>query len=124
MNKLRFGDVLAAVLFAAAIVFSFFMIKNASGEKKNLIISACGNEYVYSLEKNGRYEIKGLIGTSVIIVENGTARFEDSPCPNKTCVQSGGISEPGLWAACLPNDVFIRVESKSEDGAKADAVAF
>ena len=46
MNKLRFGDVLAAVLFAAAIVFSFFMIKNVSGEKKNLIISACGNSLI------------------------------------------------------------------------------
>ncbi len=122
MNSFRFGDAVAIVIFVAAIVFSIFMIKKSSGGKKSLVVSCCGDEYVYPMEKDGRYELRGSVGISVIAVENGSAWFEDSPCPNKNCVQSGKISEPGSWAACLPNDVFIRIDS--DDASDIDALAY
>ena len=121
VNKVRFGDVAAAVLFAAAIIFSFLMMKSGTGENRRLTVYSCGDEYVFPLDRDGRYEIKGLLGVSIVTVEDGGARFEDSPCPNKTCVQCGVLFEPGSWAACLPNDVFIRIES---DDDEVDAVAF
>ena len=122
MNRFRFGDAVAVILFAAAIVFSIFMIKKSSGGKRSLVVSCCGDEYVYPLEKDGRYELRGSVGISVIAVEGGSAWFEDSPCPNKTCVQSGKISDPGSWVACLPNDVFIRIDSDGD--SDIDAIAF
>ena len=38
-----------------------------------------------------------------------------------TCVASRPVSKNGEWAACLPNDVFIRVESGASD---LDAVSY
>lgn len=121
MNKLRFGDIVVACLFVGAIVFSFFQIQKKQGTKRTLVVTACEDEYVYPLDKDGRYEIQGAIGKSVIIVQDGKACFEDSPCPSKTCVQTGFVSRNGAWAGCLPNDVFIRVESESDE---IDAVAY
>lgn len=121
MNKVRWGDVVIGILFVVAIVFSILALKKKSAGKSQLIISAGNKEYVYPMDKDGLYSIPGLLGDSQIRVENGKARFENSPCPSKTCVQTGFISKNGTWAACLPNQVFIRIESPDDE---LDAVAF
>ena len=84
--------------------------------------SSEGGEYVFPLDRDGLYNVAGLHGDSVIEVLDGKARFKDSPCPNKTCVQQGFISLPGEWAACLPNDVFIMVQGAAKKGS-VDALA-
>ena len=112
------------IVFAAAIFFiffSFFSLKSGKNDNSTLIIYSGDSEYVYPLESNGQYKIKGALGESTISVQDGKASFISSPCPNQTCVEMGKISHSGEWAACLPNDIFIMVENKS-DGL--DALAY
>ena len=98
------------VLFIAVTVASFLFLKTSKNPEQNLVITAAQKEYIYPLSKNREVEIAGVLGNSVIVIQDGRAFFKSSPCTNKTCVHMGAVSLENDWAACLPNDVFIRVE--------------
>jgi len=121
MRKSVFGDSVVFILCLVLVTLSFLYIARKKSGRDVLLVFAGDEKYIYPLTRDGVYEIPGKIGVSVICVEDGKARFLDSPCPNKTCVATHPVSKNGEWAACLPNDVFIRVESSSDD---LDAVAF
>ena len=120
VKKNLIGDVVVLILCLFLVLISFLYALRKKSGRDVLLVFAGNAKYIYPLEKDGVYEIPGKIGVSVISVENGAARFLDSPCPNKTCVASHPVSKNGEWVACLPNDVFIRVESEAAD---LDAVA-
>ena len=86
-------------------------------DRKELLVHTPRGTFAYDMSKDRIIDIEGAIGTSRIEISGGTARFLDSPCPNKTCVQSMPISETGEWSACLPNQVFLRIE-----GGRASSV--
>lgn len=57
------------------------------------------------------------------VYEDGSIAFIESDCPDKICIRTGKISEPGEFAACLPNGVVIKVVPKNErDEENADLV--
>mgnify|MGYP002625775843 CR=1 FL=1 len=107
-------DFLLLILFALAVTGAFFALRGNRKGSPLLVITTPEGEFVYPLSEDKSYRMEGLLGTSVIEVRGGQAYFADSPCPNKTCVQSGPISAQNSWAACLPNDVFIRIERQDE----------
>lgn len=114
-------DFLMLALSLCIVAFCFLRLKSDSAVgKKTVVVGSPSGEYVFPLEKDGLYDIPGALGVSKIRIREGKAYFEASPCPNKTCIQQGGISKNGEWAACLPNDVFVRIESSEE----IDALAF
>jgi hypothetical protein len=89
----------------------------AGGEKASvLVVTAPSGEYRYALDKNVSAAIGGALGDSVIAIENGRARFVDSPCENNLCVLHAPLSDSGHWSACLPNQIMLRVEGISEQG--------
>lgn len=53
--------------------------------------------------------VRGRTGPSVLEVQDGHVRFVRSACPNKHCIRSGSIHEPGAWLLCLPNRVLVRI---------------
>jgi len=55
------------------------------------------------------------VGDSVIVIENGKARFESSDCDDKLCVQMGEIYRGGEWSACLPNKIFLYTGGNQSD---------
>ncbi|MCH5291734.1 MAG: NusG domain II-containing protein [Treponema sp.] len=114
-------DLLVALIFLAAIVVSFVHLFQKKTGAALLVIATKSGEWVYPLQKNATHSVEGLLGVSRIVVQDGAAHFEQSPCPNQFCVQGHAISQNGEWAACLPNNVFIRIEAKD---AAVDAVAF
>ncbi|MBZ0264900.1 NusG domain II-containing protein [bacterium] len=68
------------------------------------------------LEKNGRYSIDGVLGETVIVVEEKGVRIESSPCTNHICVKMGSIHLSGQMLICVPNHVTVRVQSSSQVG--------
>jgi hypothetical protein len=115
-------DILILFVSAAATVFAAVYACKSSTGQAQLVIQSPGNEYVYDLSKDRIIEIKGTLGISRIAIEHGTARFLDSPCRQKICVQHPPISKKGEWAACLPNRVFIKIEAEDKNGP--DITAF
>ncbi|MBQ8014274.1 MAG: NusG domain II-containing protein [Treponema sp.] len=106
----RKADFVIFFLSLAVTTASFLFLKTHSSARKQLLVTSGNREYIYFLEKNRELEINGAIGKSVIEIQDGRAFFKDSPCTNKTCVHMGSVSEENDWAACLPNDIFIRVD--------------
>ena len=90
-----------------------FFAKNKSPVKQ-VVIESGKNIWYYQLDKNKELKIKGNLGESTIKINDGFVLFENSPCPNKLCVQSSAITKNGEWIACLPNGVFVRIEGKDE----------
>lgn len=114
-NKIKFADILLILLFLATIIyFSLnFFAKNKSPVKQ-VVIESGKNIWYYQIDKNKELKIEGNLGKSTIKIEDGFVFFENSPCPNKLCVQSSAITKNGEWIACLPNGVFVRIEGKDE----------
>ena len=111
------------LIFLIVIFLSFFNLFRKKNEKTaELFVQTPKEKFVYSLAKDGIYKFKGLLGESSIQVESGKAKFLDSPCENKNCIQSGEISANGQWAACLPNGIFINIEGKNKENT-FDAVS-
>jgi hypothetical protein len=117
--RLKLLDYLVIVLCGAAIAFSALQIYSKAGSERKVVITGRDGEWIYPLDKDRHVDVEGPIGATVVAIEGGKVRIEDSPCPNKTCVSSGAVSEPGQWVACLPNQVFVRVEGSSSE-ANAD----
>ena len=121
--RLKIFDIVFILIFLTAIFLSFFNLFRKKSEKAaELFVQTPNEKFIYSLSKDGIYKFKGLLGESSIQVENGKAKFLDSPCENKNCIQSGEISTNGQWAACLPNGIFITIEGKSKENS-FDAVS-
>lgn len=110
-NFLKPFDFLFFVISLAAVVISAMALKKNGEKEARLVIDADGDEYIFPLSEDKTFKIKGKIGISEIKVENGAAYFVDSPCPNKVCVQMPPVRGENDWAACMPNEVFIRVEN-------------
>ena len=102
------------VVFLACITADIFLSVRAFSKKSGKVhVCACGTEYIYSLDEDGIYEVKGLCGKTVFEITGGRVRILDSACPNKTCVAQGFSSV----LVCLPNDVIITVEDEKTEGA-------
>lgn len=121
--RLKPFDIVFVLIFLIVIFLSFFNLFSKKNEKAaELFVQTPSEKFIYSLSKDGIYKFKGLLGESSIQVESGKAKFIDSPCENKNCIQSGEISTHGQWAACLPNGIFINIEGKSKESG-FDAVS-
>lgn len=121
--KIRLFDA-AALIFSISVflIFLFYGISRSAGDGYLLIQDQSG-ESVYSLEQDRVVEIEGPVGESVVVIEDGTARFESSDCRDDLCVLMGSIDEAGEWAACLPNRVFISIEGDTS-ADEADTLSY
>lgn len=70
-----------------------------------------GEERVFSVSQNEQVAFR--------LSADGNIRFESSDCPDKVCIRSGALSHPGESAACLPNQLILKVvpaEGQEHDG--------
>ena len=105
--KMRLLDYFILLIFLAVIGFAAMKVFTKKSGSRILMVQTQGERYAYSMEKNMRLEFSGPCGKSIIIIENEEAWFEHSDCENRVCVESGKISRPNQWAACLPNGIII-----------------
>lgn len=112
--KMRLLDYFILLIFLAVIGFAAMKVFTKKSGSRILMVQTQGERYAYSMEKNMRLEFSGPCGKSIIIIENEEAWFEHSDCENRGCVESGKISRPNQWAACLPNGIIIYIEGEEE----------
>jgi hypothetical protein len=70
-----------------------------------------GNQIIgtYDLNQTRELHIKGPIGESIVLIEQGKVRFKQSPCHNQYCVHQGWLSRTGQVAICLPNQISLQL---------------
>lgn len=54
------------------------------------------------------------------VYADGRICFEQSDCPDQVCVHTGKLEMAGEYAACLPNDLILKIVPAKE-GQEADA---
>jgi hypothetical protein len=63
-----------------------------------------------SLDRDVTTTVTVPLGETVIVVEDGMVRIENSPCPLHYCIRMGRIRYKGEIIACLPNRVLITIK--------------
>lgn len=113
MNKK--SRVLVLFILIICIIFAvFFQFNKPSGTEAVIIID--GKEAMHvPLEDEYTFSAENLENV-VFQVKDGKIAFIHSDCPDKLCVNTGFISKPGQYAACLPNKVLLKITGDSADG--------
>ena len=108
-QKPLIGDwlVIAVSIVAVIVLFQQFWSFAPASELK--IRQGSKVVGIYDLSQTRELHIKGPIGESIIVINNGQARFKQSPCPNQYCVHQGWLSHAGQVAICLPNQVSLQL---------------
>ena len=107
--KPLFGDwlIIGASIVAIIIMFQqFWSFAPASQLKIRQGSQIVGT---YDLNQQRELHVKGAIGEAIIVINNGQARFKQSPCPNQYCVHQGWLSRAGQAAICLPNQISLQL---------------
>ena len=119
MNLLKYftkGDIL---LVAVLLIVSFASITGLRGlgsGNKHVVVEVDGQFVMeLSLDKNVTESVRGPLGDTVIVIENGTARITESPCPHHYCARMGSISRRGEIIVCIPNRVLVSIRGGNDE---------
>lgn len=109
---------IALALFGASIGFTV----DRSNGPPVVEIQGAHEQWVYPLDTKRTIAVPGPLGVTHVVLDGRGAYIHDSPCKNKIGINMGHISTPGSWVACLPNRVFVRIESRAKK--EVDIVAY
>ncbi len=120
--KFKIFDIISLAFSLVLLVCFFLLSSSLRDEDGYLLVQDISGESLYPLSEDREIRVEGPAGLSVIVVEDGSARFESSACRDSLCVHMGSIDQGGEWAACLPNRVFIYIEGGEPD--ETDALSY
>ena len=110
--KLWANVLFAAVVLAAAGLL-FFLRSSRPGSAKleaELTYGDANTVLPISLAKDAVYDVDTGYLTVHIQVQDGAARFVDSPCPDHICENYGWLSKEHDQAVCAPGGVVVTIE--------------
>jgi len=89
----------------------FWSTNTQYGEAETLLVQFSDQSATeYPLHTDRIINIDGSLGSSIIEIKQGKARFIHSSCRNQFCVSHGWLSIVGDSAACLPNRISIHLK--------------
>lgn len=124
LNK---GDwIILLIVFCVLMVLLFFVSNRKQGDLVHITVN--GQMMTYSMWENRRISVtedgnitentvesKDTVVMNCIVIKNGQVYMESAVCPDQICVRHGSISKNREMIICLPNKVFIEVESNKEN---------
>ena len=111
-----------AILFTGYCAFTVYARPRDNGQ---VLVRSSGESWVYPLSTEETVEVPGPLGITVVEIRDMRVHVLSSPCANQTCVASGHINSGGQWVACLPNKVFVVIESEgSADDKGVDSATW
>lgn len=126
LNKWDIGVILLTLLFSIGLYFTFQMFYGTSSGTVNVYydnrlvatLDLSINETVL-LEKS-KYPL--LLADLEVEVKDGQVRISKETSPNNICSKQGWTSSPISPLVCLPNHVFVEIESDIETNEGVDAI--
>lgn len=106
---------IVAILVSLAVLLVFIVLGRGSEADGYLVINDAQGELLYPLDENREIDIRGPVGISTIVIENGKAGFVHSDCSDKLCLAMGMVGHSHEWAACLPNRVMLSFTARAAD---------
>ena len=112
---LRFWDLVILTLALFLVGFSAFRVYAVGRDARRVLVQSRDGQWIFPLDAEEKLDVSGPLGITVVRIQNHRAWVESSPCVNQLCVAQGHIQRGGVWLACLPNNIFIILESMHED---------
>lgn len=109
IKTLLLGDWLIVISGVFVIVYLFQTLWSNEHAAKVQIRLGDKIYATYSLNQQRDIQVQGPIGTAVISIAQGRARFSKSPCHNQYCVHQGWLTRAGQAAICLPNQISVEL---------------
>jgi hypothetical protein len=122
-HRLKSFDIVITLVAILAVGLSAAWAYAPGAGEARVVVQGRDGEWIYPLSGDREIDVAGPLGLTRVEIRGKSARIEDSPCPNQTCVASGAIETSGQWIACLPNEVLVRIEGGSAD-AGVDASTY
>ncbi|MDB9716809.1 NusG domain II-containing protein [Methylophilaceae bacterium] len=111
---IRPGDAFIIISFLAIIFWAISRSWNMPSGQYLKIESNFEDPIIFSLNQSANKNISGFLGSSVISINEGKARFVKSPCTKKYCIHHGWIDKVNQTIVCLPNQITISIVGNSE----------
>ena len=65
-------------------------------------------------ETNEEFTITTPSGSNTVRIQNGAVSVCDADCPDRLCIKSAPISQPGEIIVCLPHKLLIEIRSSDK----------
>jgi hypothetical protein len=119
MKRYKKGDlilILIGLATALPLLLGFYLnnkpVSSKPSDQHRAVITRNGNK-IAELDLNSVKEPQYFSlddGIHVTIVaENGTIRFLEAGCPDKICVKTGILTNPGDQAICMPSKTIVKI---------------
>lgn len=106
---------LILIFFVLGAIFIINKFKTDEESYSAVVETALGEKIYVPLSRDTTFSVKGKIGWTEIQIRSKRARISNSACPKKLCVKRGWISHTWESSACLPNGVWLSIESERQD---------
>ena len=116
------GDpvLIGGAILAAAVIY--VLTRYCYGEGAFVTIAVDGvTQYRLPLSEDRVLNLRGIGGSNTVVIEGGCCRVSEADCPDRLCVDQGGIHRQGEMIVCLPHRVVISVAGGG--GSEVDAVS-
>lgn len=112
------------VLICLCVLCSFYLIvMNIFDSEADKAVVYVNNEVHTVIELSDEiykeYTIETEFGTNIITVSDGSIGVSAADCPDKTCVNTGFINNPGRPIICIPHKLEIIISGSDFDGVAA-----
>lgn len=115
------GDKIAGLFIISLIIISslsvFLYKQHIKSYHHSAIIKQDGKVIktidLNNVKKDEKFNITYKNHFNTIEIAPGKIRISEADCPDKICVKTGWISEPGTSAVCLPHKLIISIEGKN-----------
>ena len=99
------------LLTAGSFLFTRISAKRHAAESYEVVVSMGGEvQQVYSLSDTVDVVLHTPYGeTNHLVIRDGYAAITEASCPDKICVQTGKLKEPGELSVCLPNQIVVSI---------------
>ena len=113
---LKIGDFILIGLILIGFLIGVFWIRRdiSKGEEVSIFIDN-REVYRFSLFESKTFSIQGMIGETLIQINQGQIWVEKAPCPHQICKNMGKISHSGETIVCIPNRILIQINGRSHN---------
>ncbi len=119
-------DLIIVGLVAAIGLLLFFIMRGAVGKPGTYAEiyykSQIAKTVTLSSGKEENFSLNELPNVVFHFYGDGSIAFIESDCPDKICIRSGKLTYVGQTAACLPNEVYIKIVGEQIDPDAPDLV--
>lgn len=114
--------VVLLLLSGAAFMTYMYMAQDEEAKAEIYLGAKLMKTVDLSTGKEDIFSVPGKENVVFHLYEDGSIAFEHSDCPDQVCVNSGKLHIVGQSAACLPNELILKIVPRNSTGGQKNDV--